>query len=167
MKTEKNIASVTTRIPTSTWEWLTTIDTAGGAVKAIIFEAERAAKAGIPPHKISENLINLQMIRRRSQSELKGIFTPEEWSLMADSLNGTLVTSEFRCLPSALIASIEDSDTYDGLGTKWGVDIKALCEKIEKLTAAQIDAVFTRIEEFWDDEDRDLEKWAKWTTLWI
>ncbi len=162
MEKERNVASVTTRIPTSTWKWLTSIDTAGGAVKAIIFEAERAAKAGIPPHKISENLLNLQVIRRKTMNELKGTFTQAEWSLMADSLNGSLLPTDFRCVASALIANVEDSDSYDGLGSKWNVDIKALCEKIGKLTAAQVDAVFTRIEEFWDDENKDLKKWAEW-----
>lgn len=161
MKTEKNTTAVTTRIPYSTWEWLTSIGPAGGVVNAIILEAERAAKNGIYPYKIADSIAELQMIRRRSMAEIKGVFTQEEWSLMADSLNGTIVTVEFRCIPGALIANIEDSDIYDGLGAKWGVDVKDLCSKIEKLTAAQVDAVFTRIEEFWN-EDRDLESWARW-----
>lgn len=162
MKTEKNIKTVTTRIPSSTWEWLTGIGTAGGTVNAIISEAEKASELGIDPWTISQSIAELQQIRKRSKSELRGIFTPAEWSLMADSLNGTIITQEFRCLPSALIASVEDSDLYDGLGAKWSVDIKALIEKVDKLTAAQVDAVFTRVEEFWDDDDRDLEKWAEW-----
>lgn len=160
--TAKNDKAVNTRIPTATWEWLTSIGTAGGTVNAIIAEAEMAAKTGIEPFKIAESIATLQQIRRRSQGELKGIFTPAEWSYMADSLNGSLVTADFRCLPVALVAGIEDSDLYDGLGAKWDVDVKALCGKIEKLTAAQVDAVFTRVEEFWDSEDKDLEKWAIW-----
>lgn len=164
MKTEKNDKAVNTRIPTATWEWLTSIGTAGGVMKAVLGEAMRASKAGIEPWKISESITELQMIRRRSQGELKGIFTPSEWCYMADSLNGTIVTAEFRCVPSALVASIEDSDLYDGLGAKWDVDVKALCDKVSNLTAAQVDAVFARVEAFWnsDDEERDLEKWSKW-----
>lgn len=162
MKTEKNDKAVNTRIPTSTWEWLTSFGTAGGVLNTIVNEAERAYNYGFSPFDISESLSELQMIRRRSMAEIKGVFTQEEWSLMADSLNGTIVTVEFRCIPGALIANIEDSDIYDGLGAKWGVDVKDLCSKIEKLTAAQVDAVFTRIEEFWNDEDRDLESWARW-----
>lgn len=63
-----------------------------------------------------------------------------------------------------LVASIEDSDLYDGLGAKRDVDVKALCDKVSNLTAAQVDAVFARVEAFWnsDDEERDLEKWSKW-----
>lgn len=162
MKKEKNIKTVTTRIPASTWKWLTGIGTAGGTVNAIISEAEKASEFGIDPWNISASISELQQIRKRSKSELRGIFTPEEWSLMADSLNGTIITQEFRCLPSALIASVEDSNLYDGLGAKWGVDIKALIEKVDKLTAAQVDAVFSRAEEFWDSDEKDLNEWSRW-----
>lgn len=158
----KNDKAINTRIPLATWEWLTSFGTAGGTVSVIIREAERAYNYGFSPYKISESLAELQMIRKRSISELKGRFTKAEWSYMADSLNGTIVTPEFRCIPGALVASIEDSDRYDGLGEKWNVDVKKLIYKIEDLTAAQVDAVFTRIEEFWDSEEKDLDKWADW-----
>lgn len=70
--------------------------------------------------------------------------------------------SIFRCISSALIASVKDSDVYDGLGAKWDVDVVGLCDKISKLTSAQVDAVFSRVEAFWDGEERDLEEWSKW-----
>ena len=163
MKNKKNEKSVNTRIPESTYDWLVSLTgKAGASIRAIIFEAERASKNGVQPYKISDSISELQMIRRRSINELKGVFTSDEWSLMADSLNGTIVTPEFRCAFSALIISIQDSDEYDGLGAKWGVDIKKLSDKISNLTAAQIDAIFTRVEEFWDDENRDIEGWSKW-----
>lgn len=158
----KNDKAINTRIPTATWEWLTSFGTAGGTVSVIIREAERAYNYGFSPYKISESLAELQMIRKRSMSELKGVFTPNEWSYMADALNGTIITPEFRCIPGALIASVEDSDRYDGLGEKWGVDVKKLTYKIEDLTAAQVDAVFARVEAFWDSEEKDLDKWAEW-----
>jgi hypothetical protein len=162
MKTGKNDKAVSTRISTATWEWLISFGAAGGVLNTIVNEAERAYKYGISPYKISESLAELQMIRKRSISELKGRFTKAEWSYMADSLNGTIVTPEFRCIPGALVASIEDSDRYDGLGEKWGVDVKKLTYKIEDLTAAQVDAVFARVEAFWDSEEKDLDKWADW-----
>lgn len=162
MKT-KNDKTVNTRIPASTWEWLVSLTgTAGGSIRAIIFEAKRADENGIPPHKISESLAELQMIRRRTLNELRGMFTPSEWLFMADSLNGTNILEEFRCTPMVLVASIEYSDEYDHLGTKWDVNITSLLEKVNKLTAAQVDAVFCRVEEFWDNEDRDMEKWSRW-----
>lgn len=162
MKTEKNDKAVNTRIPTSTWEWLTSFGTAGGVLNTIVNEAERAYNYGFSPFDISESLAALQMIRRRSEVELKGVFTPAEWMLMAGSLNGTIATSDFRCYPSALAANIEDSDKFDNMGEKWGVNIPRLIDKINRLTAAQVDAVFTRIEEFWNDENRDLNSWSQW-----
>jgi hypothetical protein len=162
MKTVKNDKAVNTRIPTSTWEWLTSFGPAGRVLNAIAYEAERACSFGVPPYKISESISDLQMIRRRSESELKGVFTPEEWMLMADSLNGTIATSDFRCYPSALAANIEDSDKFDNIGEKWGVDVPRLIDKINRLTSAQVDAVFSRIEAFWNDDNRDPDSWSKW-----
>lgn len=158
----KNDKAINTRIQTATWEWLTSFGTAGGTVNVIIREAEMAAKTGIKPWRIAQSIAELQMIRKRSMSELKGKFTNAEWSYMADALNGTIITPEFRCIPGALIASVEDSDRYDGLGEKWNVDVKKLIYKIEDLTAAQVDAVFARVEAFWDSEEKDLDKWADW-----
>jgi hypothetical protein len=82
--------------------------------------------------------------------------------LMADSLNGTIATSDFRCYPSALAANIEDSDKFDNIGEKWGVDVPRLIDKINRLTSAQVDAVFSRIEAFWNDDNRDPDSWSKW-----
>ena len=161
MKT-KNEKNINTKVPTSTWEWMKSLGSAGGTLKEILFEAERASKAGIQLQNISEDLLTLQMIRRKSLYEIRGIFSPDEWSLMADSLNGSIVTHEFRCLPSSLIASIEDSEFYDGLGEKWNVDTGNLCNKIKELTSAQVESIFTRVEEFWNDENRDWDKWSEW-----
>jgi hypothetical protein len=33
---------------------------------------------------------------------------------------------------------------------------------VEKLTGAQIDALYYRVESFWNDENRDMETWQKW-----
>ena len=30
------------------------------------------------------------------------------------------------------------------------------------LTGAQVDALYARVESFWDKPDRDLDEWAKW-----
>ena len=163
MKVEKKDKAINTRVSVSTWEWLISLGgSAGGAVKAIIHEAEQASKDGVHPYRIAQYLSELQAIRKRSENELRGKFTPAEWSLMADALNGTATMPDFRCISFALIASVEDSDKYDGLGAKWEVDINLLVEKIDKLTAAQVDAVFTRVEEFWNSPDKDLEKWSNW-----
>ena len=52
--------------------------------------------------------------------------------VLADSLNGTMTDGQFRGTNAkALAAHCEDSDMYDGTASKWGVDLKALTDKIE------------------------------------
>jgi len=160
---KENSKAVTTRIPQEMWEWLIKWGgTAGGAVKAILDEAERVHQQGNEIFMIADDLSYLQQIRRYSLNELKGKFSKAEWSYMADSLNGTLVTPEFRCMTGALAMSVEDSNTFDGFGTKWGVDVTELISKINKLTGAQVESVFTRVTEFWNSDEKDLEAWSKW-----
>ena len=90
---------------------------------------------------------------------------------MADSLNGTIITPEFRCNTGGLIASVEDSNDFDNLAAKWKVDVGALIEKIKKLTGAQVDAIYSRIESFWNHtaegnadqtSEWNLNKWSVW-----
>ena len=104
----------------------------------------------------------LMTIRKYSTNELKGIFTPAEWSFLADSLNGTMTDGSFRCNAGALAYHCLDADKLDGLGAKWEIDVLELMDKIKDLTAAQVDAVFFRVEQFWKSEDKDLEEFAKY-----
>lgn len=104
----------------------------------------------------------LIMIRTYSLSEIKGCFTPGEWSFLADSLNGTMTDGSFRCNAGALAYHCLDADKLDGLGAKWEIDIQELMHKIKDLTAAQVDAVYFRIEQFWNSEDKNLEEFAKY-----
>lgn len=111
---------------------------------------------------IADQLQFLQQVRRASLLEIKGIFTPEEWKMFADILNGTMITAEFRCLQQGLIAEIEDSEHFEFGASKWGVSVPEVSEKIVKLTGAQIDAIYYRCEQFWKSDNLDLEQWSKW-----
>lgn len=104
----------------------------------------------------------LMTIRKYSTNELKGIFTPAEWSFLADSLNGTMTDGSFRCNAGALAYHCLDADKLDGLGAKWEIDVLDLMDKIKDLTAAQVEALYFRVEQFWEDEERDLEEFAKY-----
>ena len=104
----------------------------------------------------------LMAIRKYSTNELKGIFTPTEWSFLADSLNGTMTTDSFRCNARPLAYHCLDADKLDGLGAKWEIDVLDLMDKIKDLTAAQVEALYFRVEQFWEDEERDLEEFAKY-----
>lgn len=105
----------------------------------------------------------LEVIERMSMDELRGRFTPSEWACMVDMLNGTRVDDVFRFSPVSIVAEIEDSSLYEGVCEKWNVDQHALIEKCKQLTAAQVDALYRRVENFWinSSTDTDILKWGE------
>lgn len=107
---------------------------------------------------IIDSCQTLKRIRTVSTGEIRGIFTSAEWSFLVDSLNGTMITDTFRCNVQALIAHCEDSAKYESLDKKWGVDMTKFLEKIKALHGANIDAIYARVEDFWENE-RNLEEW--------
>ena len=107
---------------------------------------------------IEDAIINLKSIREKSMSELKGVFTKDEWSFLADSLNGTLVAGAFRSSIGVLVAHCEDSNSIDRLGSKWCVNIDELTGKILTLRGANIDSIYKRVEDFWNS-GVSIEEW--------
>lgn len=106
-------------------------------------------------------LDDLTLLRRQSDIEIKGVFTPAEWKFLADSLNGALTTDTFRVNKGALIAHCEDSETYDKTASRYDVSIPELSKKIDSLCGAQVDAVYRRVESYWENQP-DLEEWTKY-----
>jgi hypothetical protein len=107
-------------------------------------------------------LSRLRVIRLTAMSELKGYFTPDEWIFIADGLNGTLVDDTFSCSVSAFIAHCEDSEKYESTATRHNVDLNAFVEKVKKLHGANIEAIYRRAQQFWQDSmNVDLSEWAK------
>lgn len=100
-------------------------------------------------------------LRTYALNELRGKFSPAEWLYMADSFNGTLISDDsgVRYSTAALLSHIEDSNTYDKLGSKYKVDVQALMQKCEKLTHSQLDALYCRIARFWEG-GVDAQLWA-------
>ena len=94
-----------------------------------------------------------------SKAELKGKFSEDEWHFFADSLNGTGVDGAFRVSVSALVAHCQDSELYEGTATKWGIDLNKLIDKIKILTGAQVEALYSRVEAFWNGERENFEEW--------
>lgn len=107
---------------------------------------------------IIDSCQTLKRIRTVSTGEIRGIFTSAEWGFLVDSLNGTMITDTFRCNVQALIAHCEDSAKYEYLDKKRGVDMTKFLEKIKALHGANIDAIYARVEDFWENE-RNLEEW--------
>lgn len=114
-------------------------------------------KAMYPGNEIS----TLKYIRIYSKKELRGKFTKEEWFFFIDSLNGSIVDSLFRCSLDALIVHCCDSQDLDGIATKYGLDFNSLIQKCKTLTGAQIEALYTLVEEFWENSDRDLNQYVE------
>lgn len=138
----KETKTVSLRLPVEQVEWLTKNEESIN--QAVINTIDR-----------------LRMIEKYADRDIAGKFTPEEWCYLADSLNGTLVDGDFRYLNAALVAGIEDSATYDGLDKKWGVDVAAFTDKIKSLSSSGVEAVYRRVEAFWNDGTRDLTEWSK------
>lgn len=107
---------------------------------------------------IIDSCQTLKRIRTVSTGEIRGIFTSAEWGFLVDSLNGTMITDTFRCNVQALVAHCEDSAKYEYLDKKWEVDMTKFLEKIKALHGANIDAIYARVEDFWENE-RNLEEW--------
>lgn len=110
-----------------------------------------------------KNLVSqMQRHERYADVELRGRFTAEEWKFLADSLNGTMVLDDFRFSASALVAHNQDSQLYDGTASRWGIDIDKLNSKCNSLTAAQVEALYRRVERFWNHPETDMDAWAKY-----
>lgn len=75
--------------------------------------------------------------------------TVEEACLIADALNGTIHDSR-----TALMFSfgVEDAIDLDGLDEKWGVDGKALMDKLSTLDEIGCMAVVDAAERYWHNE---------------
>lgn len=110
-----------------------------------------------------KNLVSqMQRHERYADVELRGRFTAEEWKFLADSLNGTMVLDDFRFSASALVAHNQDSQLYDGTASRWGINLEELNSKVERLSASQVEALYRRVEKFWEHPDTDMDVWAKY-----
>ena len=87
----------------------------------------------------------LMTIRKYSTNELKGIFTPAEWSFLADSLNGTMTTDSFRCNVGALVHHCRDAVGWHGPGGGELILARLLKSKPNR---AQVEALYFRVEQF-------------------
>lgn len=156
--------SITIRIDEEAVEFLQNNFSTPTAGAQQCVEIVRQMMSGSPTdiYSLTESINFLQYIRAYSKRELKGLFTANEWKYLADSLNGTIITPEFRCNQGGLIASIEDSNDFNNLGAKWEVNVPEFVEKVKQLTGAQIDSVYMQIEMFWKQNESgvDIDKWA-------
>ena len=111
---------------------------------------------------VNDAIDALISIRKKALSELRNYFTPGEWSFLADSLNGSMTFNLFRVNAGALAQHCMDSEQYDGTATKWQVDMTAFLSKLNILSGAQVEAVYFRVEQFWNNPNSNLEAFSKY-----
>ncbi|MBV5334194.1 MAG: hypothetical protein JZU49_00120 [Sulfuricurvum sp.] len=111
----------------------------------------------------------LNLTRRSTLNELKGVFSREEITAMADSFNGLIPTWKIMCNTSVLVAHTEDAEKYQQSASQHGAKIDELLEKLSKLTAAQAAILQLELVSYWNCEGTggygspspDLEKLVK------
>jgi hypothetical protein len=96
-----------------------------------------------------------QTVLRRSLAEIRGQLSRAEASLIADTLNGTLISPDVG--KARLVAEVSDGCTLNGLGAKWTADGPALVEKLQAMTEAQAGALVVWAGLFWDRSTRELQ----------
>lgn len=78
-------------------------------------------------------------------AEVTPALTKGEWCLICDILNASMRTADLGRL---LWAEIEDSEP-DGVGPKWGVDIKPLAAKVRAMRTGERLAILEVVDRFW------------------
>lgn len=103
----------------------------------------------------------IKRIRTVAMGELKGLFTSQEWLFMADAFNGTIIDDVFCANKGAFIAGCEDAERYEGTASKWSVDLPAFTAKVDKLHGANIEAIYSRIKDYWEHcSELDINNWS-------
>lgn len=118
---------------------------------------------------IVDLLDNARYARMYALNELKNKFTEGEWLFFATSLNNVCVSGQFRYNKKGLIAHCEDSESLNFLASNNEVDINTLIKKIDCISAAQVEALYYRVEKYWNladlpddevfDKEGKLENW--------
>lgn len=136
------IVSKLYRIPEDIAEWLS--------------ESKKSAN-----QTLIDRLSNYRRLLSVTKNELRGRFSQAEWSFLADIFNGTIIPDTIRCNASVLVTQIEDACELDRTDERWGIDKAALISKVLALSGAQVDALYTRIEEYWDESNTEpLDEWS-------
>lgn len=104
----------------------------------------------------------LKFIRLRTLEELRGKFSIKEWIFLADILNGLIIDNSYRFSPEVLVATCEDAELYENKASYYSVCLPELIEKLKLLSITQLDALYYRIENFWENCSRlDMLVWAQ------
>ena len=101
-----------------------------------------------------------RIIQAVSRQELRGKFTYYEWLFFLGTLNGCKIEGTLRCSWSVLVIHCERVQEHSRAADKYMIDLDVLIKKIRSLSGAQIDAIYSFVEEFWADPKRKVDKYA-------
>lgn len=122
--------------------------------------AEYAKKHDNINKKLSQSIELMPLARLNALKEIRGLFTSDEWKFFADSLCNVNATAQFRFNKNAFWERLIDFKRFEG--TKFDVNIETLKKKIDKLTTMQVEAIYSRVDDFWEASvSSPLEQWAK------
>ena len=120
----------------------------------------------INPSEAFEALMNSSMSEKKIKMlDIKGIFTPDEWRGLANSLNGTMIDDYMRYSKDMFKAHNEDAERFESAFSNMGAEYEKVNEKIDSLTIIQCATILERVSEFWNNQNGtgiELDKWAKW-----
>lgn len=95
--------------------------------------------------------IVLASIRSKTKAGLHGVFTKEEWTCLIDILEDVKVPLNLRCGSRFFLANLEDINSSHPIEDRWDVSYEELIAKVEKLSPAEIEAIYWTKDEFWRD----------------
>ena len=99
---------------------------------------------------VNDCVKQLIAIRSYTTEELKNKFKPEEWRALAEAMKNFRNSDISRYQSQTFTMALKSADINNGIGNAWKIDIDNLCNKIDQLTAAQLDALYNRIDKFWN-----------------
>jgi len=102
-----------------------------------------------------------QQLLKYSEEELRGKFTPEEWTALIDLVNSQMLVPQYICVKNLMMATVEDGEKFEGTLTRHGADLGTMIKKMETLTAAQTAAMMKRAKRFWENPGNSIEEWSK------
>lgn len=103
--------------------------------------------SGVVSQGAAKALQLLRNIEAHGLKELRGVFTPGEWHILASVLKGYNLDDATNA--TQLVSLIDVPDIGQQL-THFGVDINDLREKAFRLNCAQVFALMRRVQDYWD-----------------
>lgn len=91
------------------------------------------------------------VLRRVAMAQLKGVFNEKELAALVDCFNGTMLTKSMQAYKETILAQVQDSNKYEGLYEKWGIDDAESFEgKINQLTHLEAFFLQEELYRFWN-----------------